>query len=317
MKTKIVFFGSAALSLACLKYLYHSNDFEIVGVVCQPDKPNGRNHKITFGPVKQFCLENQILCLQPNKVNVNLSVITKLHAQIGACVAYGQKIGQTLLDSFPLGIINVHPSTLPKYRGAAPINYAIWNNDPTTSICIMKMEQTMDTGPVCLKHNLIIEPGMTAGDLLAIVSKLAPKLLHDALLDIINNQVVWTEQDKKNVYPMAPMLKKVQEQIDWNQPAQTIVSHINAFSPTPATYTYYHQTKLIKFYKALIGSHHHDQVAGKINRIEKDFICITSVTPNSCVHLSEFLIPGKKKIQVKDYHGTYPFQVGDQFNHGN
>ncbi|WP_027119656.1 methionyl-tRNA formyltransferase [[Mycoplasma] testudinis] len=313
-KTRIVFFGSTSLSVACLIRLYNSNEFEIVAIVTQPDKPVGRNQKIIINPVKQFAIDNNILCFQPIKLNQEIDQIIALGCPLGVCVAYGQRLSLNLLNSFKYGVINVHPSLLPQYRGAAPINYAIWNQDSQTAISIMKMEQTMDTGPICCQNIIDIPSGFTSGDLLNVVIQKAPGLLYQSLLDIISEKVIWIQQDKTNPYLVASMLTKQQEKIDWSQPAIKIVGHINAFSPIPGTYTNFADQKIIKFYHAEAVHHNSNQLPpGTVLKLEPNVFLIACGESDKAVRITEFLLPGKKRTKVINYHGTYPFKIGDVF----
>ncbi|WP_027124246.1 methionyl-tRNA formyltransferase [Mycoplasmoides pirum] len=311
MITKIIFFGSTTLSSNCLLEILNNKNFEVLAIVCQPDNPKAKKNNL-FSEVKNIALKNNIICLQPEKIIDMCQFLNKLKPDIGVCVAYGQFLPKQIRDLFVHGIINVHPSLLPKYRGGAPIQHAIWNNDNKTGISIIKLIKEMDAGPCCFQNVFDIDKNWTAGDLMNEVIKQAPKILVDCLNKIISNQITWIDQnDSKKSY--APVLTKEQEKINWNSSGKLIIQHIKAFSPKPGTYSYYKNNKIFKFFNAFEGQHKFDSKPGTINLIEKKYICIQSNDPNSCVHVFEFLIPGKKQTNIVNYNGKFPFNIGDNF----
>lgn len=307
-KTKIVFFGSTPLSGACLLKLLSDLSLEVVCVVCQKDNPKAKKSN-KYSIVKKIALENNLVCLQPNKIADIFDEIKKMNAKIGVCVAYGQFIPQKIIDLFLHGIINVHPSLLPKYRGGAPIQHAIWNGDLQTGITIMKIVKEMDAGDYCFQTSFPVDKNWTSGDLMQEVIKKAPDILLECITKILNYDVTWTKQDdSKKTY--APILTRDQEHINWFRDSKNIVNHIKAFSPIPGTFSYFGENKTIKFFNGFLGDHKFQNKCGTINLIDKRFICVQAFNEN-CVHITNFLLPGKKAIEVKNYNGNYPFSVGD------
>ena len=307
MRTKVVFFGSTQLSAACLESLLNVEDFEIVLVVTQPD--NLKSKKNPFNDVKKIALQHNLNLLQPQKITDIYDDLKRCQTNLGVCVAYGQFISTKICDLFSLGIINVHPSLLPKYRGGAPVAHAIWNNDAVTAISIMKIIQQMDAGPYCYQQEIKINPDWTAGDLMNHVISLAPSILLNCLRKIVANEITWIKQDETKK-SLAPVLTREQERINWNQPANRIVQHIKAFSPQPGTFSEFAPQQSIKWFNAKLGSHHLSSSFGTINHINNEYICIQA--QDDCVHITDFLLPGKKRIKVCDYHGTYPVKVNDR-----
>lgn len=307
---KIIFFGSTELSAVCLEeILKYSDDFQVCLIICQPDNLKVKKNAV-YGPVKNLAIKHNISYVQPKKIIDVFNEIKKNNVKLGICVAYGQIIPQQIIDLFPLGIINVHPSLLPKYRGAAPIQHVIWNAEKYTGITIMKIVKKMDAGPYCFQNKFLVNPNMTTGELMNLVKQYSPKILIKCINDIKNNTVRWFEQDHKQV-SYAPALTRSQERILWNQDAQKIVNQIKAFSPIPGTYSMF-KNGTIKFFNAILGNHNFTSEFGTINIIEKNYICIQANKSNNCVHVFDILLPGKKRIMVKDYHGKWPFNVSEK-----
>lgn len=311
-KIKIIFFGSNKLSASCLNFLIDSKEFEIVAIVCQPDKPVGRGKKVNFSLLKEIAIKNNILCLQPYKIIESFDQLKALQSVLGVCVAYGQFLPEKVLDLFSKGVINVHPSLLPKYRGAAPIQHAIWNGENSSAITIMKMIKGMDAGPYCFQKKFKISEQDTSGTIMDLVISEAPKILYENLKLIVNNNVTWIDQDDSKK-TLAPILTREQEKINWFEPGKKIINHIRAFSPVPGTYTFYNKNKnFIKFFSAHIGNHKIALSPGTINEICSNYICVKS-GDSDCVHIINFLIPGKRQTNIKEYHGKFPFNSGDCF----
>lgn len=311
-KIKIVFFGSNKLSAACLNFLIDSKEFEVIAIICQPDKPFGRGNKINFSLLKEIAIQNNILCLQPYKVSECFDQLKMLQSELGVCVAYGQFLPEKILNLFKKGVINVHPSLLPKYRGAAPIQHAIWNGDESSAITIMKMTKGMDAGPYCFQKKFKINDQDNFGAIMDLVIHEAPKILYESLKSIFNNNVIWIDQDDSKK-TLAPILTREQEKINWLTPGKKIINHIRAFSPVPGTYTFYDKNKdFIKLFSAYTGNHKLSSSPGFINEICSNYICVKS-GDNDCVHIIDFLIPGKKRTNIREYHGKFPFSLGDNF----
>ena len=205
---KIIFLGTPEFSVSVLADLLNSKH-EIIAVVTQPDKPFGRSGKLQASPVKVFAQKHNLKVLQFERIK-RLSAIEELktlNADIMITAAYGQMLSQAVLDITPLGVFNVHGSLLPKYRGAAPIQWAIINGETITGITIMKTNIGMDTGDMLLKEKIRMEKDDTSGDLFKKMSKIAGTVLLKALQKIENKTAVFKKQDEKKATHF-PMLKK-------------------------------------------------------------------------------------------------------------
>ena len=189
---RVVFFGTPAISLKSLEYLYNSSNIEIVGVVTQPDKPAGRGHKLSMSVVKKFALEHNLPVFQPKSIRKEQAVIEALKAlspDFFVTFAFGQILSQEVLDIPKYETINLHASLLPKYRGANPIQRAIINGDKETGICTMITELGLDCGDICLKEVIPIDDNMNCEDLFNTISDLSPQLLERTLIGLADDSI--------------------------------------------------------------------------------------------------------------------------------
>ena len=267
---RIVFMGTPDFAKESLEAVYNAG-YEILGVVTNPDKPKGRGMKMMASPVKEFAIEKNIKIYQPLKVKNNIEFIQEikdLNPDIICVVAYGKILPKEILEIPKLGCINVHGSLLPRYRGAAPIQWAILNGDKTTGITTMYMDIGMDTGDMILKEKVSIGEEETTGDLWERLSKLGAQLLvqtlekiQNAAHEINNANSNIQEQIKLKVgaekqgdeYTMAPMLDKEMAKIDWNKSAEEIHNLIRGLNPIMGAYTY-ENGKKIKIWKSKIAN---------------------------------------------------------------
>lgn len=246
----IVFMGTPDFAEESLKNLVEA-EYNIMAVVTNPDKPQGRGMKMVASPVKQYAIEKQIPVYQPEKVRNNVEFINQikeLNPDLICVVAYGKILPQELLDIPKLGCINVHGSLLPKYRGAAPIQWAVLNGDKTTGITTMYMDAGMDTGDMILKQEIEIGEDETTGELWDRLSKIGGKILVKTV-ELIEQGKAPREKQGGD-FTMAPMLEKSMAQIDWkNQTAEQIHNLIRGLNPIMGAYSFL-EGKKIKFWKA-------------------------------------------------------------------
>lgn len=246
---KIIFMGTPDFAAESLKAIYEAGH-EILSVVTNPDRPKGRGMKLIATPVKQYAQEKEIKIYQPQKVKGNTEFIEEIKSQkpdIICVVAYGKILPNEILEIPKYGCINVHASLLPKYRGAAPIQWAVLNGDKTTGVTTMYMDTGMDTGDMILKEEVQIGEYETTGELWERLSKIGAKLLVKTLKEIEAGTVKREKQGTD--YTMAPMLEKSMAQIDWeNQTAEQIKNLVRGLNPIMGAYTYVNDKK-IKFWK--------------------------------------------------------------------
>lgn len=231
---KIVFFGSPDFASYILKQLLSWEDAQVVAVVTQPDKGVGRGRKLRATPVKELALSNNIEVLQPNSLKGKEieGILKSYDADLFVVVAYGLIIPKNIIDIPRFGTINVHASLLPKYRGAAPIQWAILNGEKITGVTIMELDEGMDTGPILLQRPISIEIDDTAQDLHDKIKKEGANLLIEAIKKIKNNEIIKIPQDD-HLATYAPKLTKEIGRVDFNDLAENIHNKIRALYPWP------------------------------------------------------------------------------------
>lgn len=249
---KILFMGTPDFAQESLKSIYDAG-FEIIGVVTNPDKPKGRGMKLAYSPVKEYALEKNLKIYQPIKIKNNtefLDEIKTLNPDVICVVAYGKILPKEILEIPKLGCINVHGSLLPKYRGAAPIQWAVLNGDKTTGITTMYMNEGMDTGDMILKKEIEIGPEETTGELWQKLSKIGGEILVKTLKLIEEGKAPREKQTEEAT--LAPMLNKEMALIDWeNSDANKIHNLIRGLNPIMGAYSYI-DGKKIKFWKSKV-----------------------------------------------------------------
>ena len=261
---KIIFMGTPDFAKESLEAIYEAG-YEILAVVTNPDKPKGRGMKMIASPVKEYALEKNLKIYQPLKVRNNpefIEEIKSLNPDMLCVVAYGKILPKELLEIPKYGSINVHGSLLPKYRGAAPIQWSVLNGDSETGITTMFMDEGMDTGDMILQEKVTIDKEETTGELWDKLSKIGAKLLVETIKKIEEAEAKGSkslEEIKKEIEAkkqpeectIAPMLKKEMAEIDWKKSANEIHNLIRGLNPIMGAYTYINQNK-VKIWKAEI-----------------------------------------------------------------
>lgn len=238
MPLRIVFCGTPVFALPSLHCLIGQPDFKIEAVITQPDRPRGRGHEVSSSPVKDAALDAGIAVYQPEKIRSESAhdFFRRLMPDAVVIIAYGQIIPQTLLDIPPLGWINLHASLLPKYRGAAPINWAIVNGETRTGVTTMQVEAGLDTGPILLQQETEIAADETAPQLASRLAEIGAPLVAETLLRLSRREITPQRQDSSQA-TLAPILKKEDGRIDWSQPAHAIYNRIRGLQPWPGAFT--------------------------------------------------------------------------------
>ena len=250
----ILFMGTPDFARDSLEAVYNAG-YNILGVVTNPDRPKGRGMKLVASPVKEFAIEKNLKIFQPEKVKKNeefINQIKDLNLDVICVVAYGKILPKEILDIPRLGCINVHGSLLPKYRGAAPIQWAVLNGDKTTGVTTMYMDVGMDTGDMILKQEVDIGENETTGELWDRLSKIGGELLVETLKQIENRTAPRVKQSDE--FSVAPMLNKEMAKIDWeNKTAQEIKNLVRGLNPIMGAYTFLNGSK-IKFWKVDVAN---------------------------------------------------------------
>jgi methionyl-tRNA formyltransferase len=235
---KLVFCGTPAFAVPSLRALFADSYFQVAAVVTQPDRPRGRGKKTASSPVKDAALEAGVPVYQPEKIKSesSLDYFKRLAPDVVVIIAYGQIIPAALIAIPRLGWINLHGSLLPKYRGAAPINWAIINDEKVTGLTTMRIDAGLDTGPMLLKYQTGIGPDETAQDLYARLAEAGAPLMAETLKKLDQGEITPTPQDNSQA-SLAPPLKKEDGRIDWFLPAPKIYNRIRGLQPWPGAFT--------------------------------------------------------------------------------
>ena len=267
--------------------------------------------------VKEIALKHDIPVYQPQKIKNDYQDLLDLKPDLVITAAYGQMIPEAILNLPKLGCINVHASLLPKYRGGAPVHYAIINGEEVTGVTIMYMVKKMDAGNIISQEEVKIAPDETTGELYDRLSNVGAKLLIETLPSIIGKTNDSIEQDE-NLVTYAPVISHEQEKIDFNQSAKQVYNHVRGLNPWPGAYTVY-QDKVVKIWAGSIHNcqnatkHHGHQENGTIVKIFKDAIGVK--TGDGIYLITELQIAGKKRMLVKDYlNGNNIFKVDTKFD---
>lgn len=304
--------GTPAFAVPSLEALIKAGH-EILAAVTQPDKPRGRGMASVPCPVKEAALSHNIPVFDPPKIR-DAEFIEKLKAlrpDFIAVVAYGKILPQAILDIPAKGCINLHASLLPKYRGAAPINWAIINGEKETGTCTMYMDAGMDTGDVLLCEKTPINEEDTTEDLAKRLSVSGAELLRKTigLLSENKDSIRPVPQDEKEA-TSAPILKKEDGRIDWNRPAASIGNLLRGLYPWPGTYTYW-GGKLLKIHKGRPSSIAYDGEPGTIVDTSKESISVKCA--DSVFDILELQPENKKRMSAKDFIQGYRIAKGARF----
>lgn len=294
----IVFMGTPEFAVPTLESLYNEG-YSIDLVITQEDKRRGRGKKLQYTPVKEKALELGLEVFQPNSINSEGSItkMKELNPDFIVVVAYGQILKKEILEIPKYGCYNVHASLLPKYRGAAPINWAIINGEKETGITIMEIDEGLDTGDMILWEAIPIN---SEDDTVIIHDKLAElggKLIVKALSDIKDNKAVKTPQDH-SLSSYASMLNKDMGKIKWNDTGENIINLIRGLKPWPSAYTKY-KDEVLKIHKAKLINPLKKGICGEIIKVDKEGIFV--VAKDKTVVLEEIQFPGKKRLKVDEY----------------
>lgn len=246
---KILFMGTPDFARESLESLYNAG-YEICGVVCPQDRPKGRGMKMIACPVKEFALEKNIQLFQPEKLKEIKEDIIKINPDMIVVVSYGKILPKSILDLPKYGCINVHPSLLPKYRGSAPIQWAILNGDKTTGVTIMQMDEHMDSGDIIVQKEVEIGENETTGELWNRLSTLSSKLLLEAVKKVFEGTAQYTKQPES--YTLAPMISKDMAKIDWESFTSVQIKNlVRGLNPIMGAYCNWNGKK-IKLWKVEI-----------------------------------------------------------------
>ncbi|WP_128894308.1 methionyl-tRNA formyltransferase [Longirhabdus pacifica] len=310
-KTNIIFMGTPDFAVPSLRSLLNNGDVHLLAVVTQPDRPKGRKKVLTAPPVKEEAIKHGLKVLQPEKIREHVQMISDLQPDLIVTAAYGQILPASLLDIPPLGCINVHASLLPKYRGGAPIQYALLRGEEKTGVTIMYMAEGLDTGDMISKVEIPIKKEDDAGTLFDTLSQAGSVLLQETLPKLIANEIT-AEKQNDEAATYAKTLKREDEKIDWEKGNVDIYNHIRALSPWPISFTLY-EGKVLK-----MGASVHPEDApacsnehakpGTILQFEDKGMEVK--TGDGSIWITHIQPAGKKMLPVEQYMRGKKLEIG-------
>ena len=295
---RVVFMGTPDFAAASLQKLIEEN-YDIAGVFTQPDKPKGRGMEMSFSPVKELALKHDLPVFQPEKMRdgTALQIVRDLNPDILVVVAYGRILPDDILAVPKFGAVNVHGSLLPKYRGAAPIQWAVLNGDRTTGVTTMYLAHDMDAGDVIYTEETEIGEFETAGELFDRLMVMGAELLDRTLRDIEAGTAPRTPQDHTQA-TYVKMLDKSICPIDWNKSPREIVKHIYGLQPWPVA-TMELECKSFRVF----GAEYTDMKTGKAPGavVKADDTLVIACADGQCLAITELQAPGKKRMRAADF----------------
>ncbi|MBO5714544.1 MAG: methionyl-tRNA formyltransferase [Clostridia bacterium] len=304
---KIVFMGTPDFAVEPLKALVSSPDYEVIAVVCNHDKPVGRKQVLTAPPVKEYANSVHIPVYQYDKIRLEgVEDLKKLNPDLIVTCAFGQILSQEIIDIPKLGVINIHASLLPKYRGASPIHYAILNGEKTTGVTIMKTDIGIDTGDILISEQVEIGEQETCGELFDRLSVLGANLIIKALNLIKDGKANFTVQDHSKS-TTTKIIKKEMAKIDFTKTANEVVNQIRAFNPSPIAFTFFNGEQY-KIYKAQ-AVEGNGQSGEIINSTDSLIIACGS----GAISVETIQRQGGKPLNIKDFLRGNKLPTGETF----
>jgi methionyl-tRNA formyltransferase len=310
---RIVFCGTPEFAVPSLRRLAERPEFSVEAVITQPDRPRGRGQHVSSSPVKEAALEIGLHVYQPETIKSESAqeFLKRVAPDAVVIIAYGQIIPARLLTIPRLGWLNLHASLLPRYRGAAPIHWAIANGETITGLTTMQIDAGMDTGPTLLRREVEIGPDETAPELAARMSALGADLIAESLLRFDRGDISPAPQDEKSA-SYAPILKKEDGRIDWARPARQIYNRMRGFAPWPGSYsTFRGQTCHLWGRPEIGGMTGVHNTSGEILLSTKEIN--VACGEGTCLRLESIQVEGRKKISAREFANGARFAPKDHF----
>jgi methionyl-tRNA formyltransferase len=286
---------------------------ELIGVVTQPDRPKGRGERVASSPVKDWAVAKNIPVYQPNKVRDPefLNQLNSLSPDLIAVVAFGQILPKALLEIPRNGCVNVHASLLPKYRGAAPVNWAIIRGERETGVTTMLMDEGMDTGPILLQERFPIESDDTAESLSERMQTIGAKLLVRTIAGLKAGGLKPRPQDSSQA-TMAPILKKEDGLVRWDQYSEANVKQVGGLVPWPGAYTFYGPVRWQLWKVSAIDSAFKRATPGEILEVRKDGVLVAAA--DHTIRIEELQPENKRRMQAREYLAGHNLKAGTFLN---
>ena len=299
MTMNVIFMGTPDFAVPVLEALLQSDRHTVTAVVTQPDKARGRSGRLTFTPVKEVAVRHGVEVYTPKRVKDAefVEILRGILCDVIVVVAFGQILSKEILELPEYGCINVHGSLLPRWRGAAPIQWAILEGDKKTGVTTMQMDEGIDTGDMLLKKELLISAEDTGESLFEKLSKLGGPLLLETLALAEQGKLVPEKQkDEEGTY--ARMLTKEMGELDFSMEAERLERYVRGLNSWPGAYTFFHGKRL-KIWRAAAVSEDTKKACGTVVRVEKDGFCVQ--TGKGLLKLLEVQPEGKKRMSTADF----------------
>src|SRR5712664_2088352 len=309
----LLFCGTPQFAVPTLKHLLAQPEFEVLAVFTQPDRPRGRSHQISSSPVKEVALAANLPVHQPEKIRAPeiQELLQSYSPDFIVIIAYGQIIPARLLPIPKHGWINLHASLLPKYRGAAPINWAIVNGETRTGLTTMRIDAGMDTGAILLQRELEIGAIETAPELTTRLSEAGAPLMAETLRGLAAGKVIPRPQDHSQA-TLAPILKRDDGRIDWNRTAQEIYNRMRGFAPWPGAYTTF-RGQSCHLWGEPVSNEKGDAPPGTLLLEDNDLLVVCGGT--TVLRLSAVQLEGRKQVAASEFANGARLKPGERFGH--
>jgi len=309
-RLRIVFCGTPQFAVPPLQFLLQQTDFEVAGVFTQPDRPRGRGQEVSFSAVKEAALSRNLPVFHPAKIRAPEAEeqVRSLAPDAVVIVAYGQIIPARLLSIPRLGWINLHASLLPKYRGAAPTNWAIAKGESVTGNTTMRIDAGMDTGDMLLQQELTISPDETAPELAARLSQAGAGLLAESLRGLNEGRITPRQQDHETA-SLAPLLKREDGEIDWTRGAPEIYNRMRGFTPWPGAYTEFRGQTCHLLGRPVPGEASNEE-PGTLLALRSALRVVCGAA--TILELSHVKVEGRKQISAMEFARGARLHVGER-----
>lgn len=310
---KAVFMGTPDFAVPTLQKMIDMG-IEVTAVVTQPDKAKGRGKKVIYSPVKECALAHDLPVYQPVRIRKEpefIQTLRDMQPDVIVVVAFGQILPKEILDIPSLGCVNVHASLLPKFRGAAPIQWSIIDGEEVTGVTTMLMDAGLDTGDMLLKTEIPMDPKETGGSLHDKLAAVGGELLEKTLIGLEAGTIVPEKQDDSQAGEYARMLDKELGHIDFNQPAVVIERLIRGLNPWPSAYTYI-DGKTLKIWEAEVLDRNYGCEYGEVAEVTRN--CLIIQTGVGALSVKSVQLQGKKRMDIAAFLNGYTIEKGTRFD---
>lgn len=304
---RVIFMGTPDIAVGTFEALV--KEHEVVLAVTQPDRPKGRGGKCQFSPVKEAALLADVPVYQPQRIRNSecIEELRKYPADVMVVIAFGQILPKEILTMTPYGCINIHASLLPKYRGAAPIQWAVINGERVSGVTTMQMDEGLDTGDILLKEEIVLDGKETGGSLHDKIAVCGAGLCIKTLAMLERGELTPVKQGESPT-AYARMLDKSMGDIDWSMSAASIECLIRGLNPWPSAYTKWKE-KVMKLWQAEVKEGSTDAAPGTIVKVETDGFTVQ--TGEGLLKVTELQIPGKKRMDAEAFLRGYSMKTGE------